>query len=373
MQGCHVMAKPASSRCNLNCRYCFHLEKEQQQVMDDGTLEALIRQQIDAQPGNSVQFAWQGGEPTLCGLAFFQRAARLQKQYARGKRIENAFQTNGILLDDNWCQFFREEGWSVGVSLDGPADLHDAYRVTRSGKPSHRNVIKAIEKLKKHRVAFNVLCVVNNLNSQQPQRLYSYLRTLGTPFLHFIPLVEQDERGQLSAESVDGDAWGAFLTRVFDLWARADIGRMHVQLFDSTLGVWCGQPSQLCTFSETCGHDFALEANGDLYQCDRYIYPRYRLGNLHQTPIITVNASREVSAFAMLKKSGLCEDCQRCEVLRLCRGDCPKHRFVAGKSALCAGYAQFFNYTAPHMRAMRDLLRQRRSPMELMIALRQQG
>lgn len=372
MQGCHVMAKPASSRCNLNCRYCFYLEKQQQKVMDDATLEAFIHQQIEAQPGHIVQFAWQGGEPTLCGLPFFQRAAALQKQYANGKRIENAFQTNGILLNDSWCRFFQQEGWLVGVSLDGPAELHDVYRVNRRGKPSHHHVINAIETLKKHHVAFNLLCVVNNLNSQQPQRLYRYLRTLGTPFLQFIPLVEQDAQGNLSAESVSGEAWGNFLTTVFDLWARNDIGRVSIQLFDSTLAVWSGYPSQMCTFGETCGHAFALEANGDLYPCDHYVYPQYRLGNLHQIPINVINASREVSAFGMRKKSGLCDDCRRCDVLRLCRGDCPKHRFIQGKSALCEGYAHFFSYTAPHMCAMRDLLRQRRSPMELMFALRQQ-
>lgn len=373
MQGCHVMAKPASSRCNLNCRYCFYLEKQQQNVMDDVTLEAFIRQQIDAQPGKVVQFAWQGGEPTLCGLGFFQRVAALQKQYANGKRIENAFQTNGILIDDRWCRFFRQHGWLVGVSLDGPSDLHDAYRVTRSGKPTQQKVLAAIAALKRHRVDFNLLCVVNALNSQQPLRLYSYLRTLGTPFLQFIPLVEQDARGQLSAESVSGEAWGNFLVTLFDLWARADIGRVYVQLFDSTLGVWSGRPSQMCTFGETCGHAFALEANGDLYQCDHYVYPDYRLGNLHQQSIKEINTSPQVRAFGLSKKTQLCEACCRCDVLPFCRGDCPKHRFDGGKSVLCEGYQRFFSYTAPHMRVMRDLLKQRRSPMELMIMLRQQG
>lgn len=373
MSGCHVMAKPASSRCNLNCRYCFYIEKQQQKVMDDATLEAFIRQQIDAQPGNVVPFAWQGGEPTLCGLDFFRRVSALQKQYANGKRIENAFQTNGILLNDEWCQFFRENGWLVGISIDGPAELHDAYRVNRSGKPSHHKVVNAITTLGKHRVDFNLLCVVNNLNSQQPQRLYRYLRTLGTPFLQFIPLVEQDAQGGLSAESVRGEAWGNFLNAVFDLWAREDIGRVYVQLFDSTLGVWSGYPSQMCTFGETCGHAFALEANGDVYQCDHYVYPDYRLGNLHQIPIKEINASREAIAFGQSKKATLSNDCQRCDVLRFCQGDCPKHRFAQGKSALCQGYRHFFTHSAPHMRVMRDLLRQRRSPMELMMALRQQA
>lgn len=373
MPGCHVMAKPASSRCNLNCRYCFYLEKPQQNVMDDTTLEAFIRQQIDAQPGESVPFAWQGGEPTLCGLEFFQRVAALQKKHANGKRIENAFQTNGILLNEEWCRFFHDHGWLVGVSIDGPADLHDAYRVNRSGKPSHPKVLNAIATLNKHQVEYNLLCVVNNLNSQQPQRLYRYLRALGTPFLQFIPLVELDAQGRLSAESVSGEAWGNFLTAIFDLWVREDIGRVYVQLFDSTLGVWSGYPSQMCSLGETCGHAFALEANGDLYQCDHYVSPDYRLGNLHQIPIKTLNASQEAAAFGQSKKASLSEVCLRCDMLRFCRGDCPKHRIVEGRSALCHGYHRFFSHSAPHMRVMRDLLRQRRSPVELMAWLRRSG
>lgn len=365
------MAKPASSRCNLNCRYCFYLEKEQQPMMDDVTLERFISQQIAAQPGPEVIFAWQGGEPTLCGLAFFQRALALQKQYANGKQIHNAFQTNGLLLNDAWCRFFRDNGWLVGISLDGPADLHDALRVNRSGKPTHHKAINAINLLVKHRVEFNLLVVVNSLNSRQPQRLYRYLRGLGTPFLQFIPLVERDASGHLTAESVSEQAWGAFLTDVFDLWVREDIGRVFVQLFDSTLGVWSGYPSQMCAFSETCGHAFALEANGDLYQCDHYVYPEYYLGNIHQQTLQALNATPEAVAFGQQKQRGLSAECRDCQVLRFCRGDCPKHRDSDGKSALCAGYRRFFTYSAPHMRAMRDLLKQRRSPMELMAMLNQ--
>ena len=214
------MAKPASSRCNLNCRYCFYIEKPQQSVMDETTLEAFIHQHIAAQPGPEVTFAWQGGEPTLCGLPFFQRVLALQKQYAGGKQIHNAFQTNGILLNDDWCRFFRENGWLVGVSLDGPADLHDTYRVNRSGKPTHHKVMKTIDMLVQHQVEFNLMVVVNRHNSQHPQRLYRYLQGLGTPFLQFIPLVERDECGNLSAESVTEQAWGSFLNGVFDIWVR---------------------------------------------------------------------------------------------------------------------------------------------------------
>lgn len=365
------MAKPASSRCNLNCRYCFYIEKPQQPMMDDATLERFISQHIAAQPGPEVIFAWQGGEPTLCGLAFFQRALALQKQYANGKQIHNAFQTNGLLLNDAWCRFFSENGWLVGISLDGPADLHDAFRVNRSGKPSHHKVVKAIDMLVQYRVEFNLLVVVNSLNSQQPQRLYRYLRELGTPFVQFIPLVECDESGKLTAESVSAEEWGVFLTGVFDLWVREDIGRVYIQLFDSTLGVWSGYPSQMCAFSETCGHAFALEANGDLYQCDHYVSTEYLLGNIHQQTLQTLNARPEVDDFGQQKQRELTASCRQCSVLRFCQGDCPKHRISDGKSALCAGYRHFFTHSAPHMKAMRDLLKQRRSPMELMVMLNQ--
>ncbi|POT55751.1 anaerobic sulfatase maturase [Citrobacter amalonaticus] len=364
------MAKPASSRCNLDCRYCFYIDKPTQPVMDEATLEAFIRQHIAAQPGPDVQFAWQGGEPTLCGLDFFQRVVTLQKQYGAGKRIHNAFQTNGILLNDAWCQFLHDNGWLVGISLDGPADLHDAYRVNRSGKPTHHNVAKAIAKLVEYHVEFNLLVVVNRRNSQQPARMYHYLRQSGTPFLQFIPLVERDENGMLTAESVEPQAWGEFLNTVFDLWVREDIGRVFIQLFDSTLGVWCGYPSQMCSLSETCGHAFALEANGDVYQCDHYVYPQHRLGNIHHTSLDEMNASPRAEKFGQLKWSALSTDCQSCSLLRFCHGDCPKHRDASGKSILCVGYSTFLNHTSPYMRVMRDLIRQHRSPTELMAMLR---
>ncbi|HDT2305988.1 TPA: anaerobic sulfatase maturase [Citrobacter braakii] len=370
MTGCQVMAKPASSRCNLDCRYCFYIDKPTQPEMDDATLETFIRQHITAQPGADVMFAWQGGEPTLCGIDFFRRVVTLQKQYGEGKKIHNAFQTNGILLNDEWCQFLHDNGWLVGISLDGPAELHDAYRVNRSGKPTHHKVVDAIARLRKHQVEFNLLVVVNSLNSQRPGQMYRYLRQLGTPFLQFIPLVEYDEDGELTAESVPPQAWGTFLNTVFDIWVREDIGRVFIQLFDSTLGVWCGHPAQMCSLSSTCGHAFALEANGDLYQCDHYVHPDFRLGNIHRTSLSELNASPWAAAFGQSKRTTLSAECQACSLLRFCHGDCPKHRDSSGKSAICGGYNAFFNHTAPHMRVMRDLLKQHRSPMELMAMLR---
>ncbi|HHK9523785.1 TPA: anaerobic sulfatase maturase [Enterobacter hormaechei] len=367
MTGCQVMAKPAGSRCNLDCRYCFYIAKPQQPMMDDVTLDAFIQQHIDAQPGPEVQFAWQGGEPTLCGLDFFRRVVALQTRHARGKRIANAFQTNGIVLNDAWCTFLSEHDWLVGISLDGPAELHDAYRVSRSGGPTHHKVIAAIDKLRAHQVSFNLLTVINRQNSGQPERLYRYLRDLGTPYVQFIPLVEHG-----NPESVSDVQWSHFLKTVFDIWVREDIGRVFVQLFDSTLGVWRGYPSQMCALAGRCGHAFALEANGDLYQCDHYVFPQYRLGNIHQTPLATLNDSDAARAFGEDKQRTLAAECQRCQVIGLCNGDCPRHR-LNGKSVLCAGYRDFFFHSAPYMRAMRDLIRHQRSPAELMKQLRQSG
>lgn len=370
MRGCHVMAKPTSSQCNIQCQYCFYLDKPQQPEMDAATLDAFIRQHIAAQPGEVVEFAWQGGEPTLAGLAFYQRAVALQKRYGAGKRIQNTLQTNGILLNDDWCQFFKETGWLVGVSIDGPADLHDHYRRTRSAKPTHHLVIAAIEKLKAHRVDFNLLVVIGQHNSHQPERLYRYLKTLGSAFMQFIPLVEREQRGAVTAESVSPAQFGVFLNSVFDIWVREDIGQIFVQLFDSTLGVWCGHPAQMCSFSETCGHAFALESNGDLYQCDHYVYPDYKLGNVHHTPLQVLNQSQAAVHFGEKKRDFLPEDCLSCAVRSLCHGDCPKHRISQGKSYLCSSYKTFFTHSAPYMKTMSHLLAQHRPAAELMGYLR---
>lgn len=303
------MATPARSRCNLNG----------QRMMDDSALACFIRQHIAAQAGQEITFIWQSDEPTHCGLAYFQRVLALQKQHAEGRKIHNVFQTNGRGLDDDACCFFHENSWRVDLLLDVPLDLPGE-------KTAHHQVMQAIEILVKHGVELHVLAQVNHLNSQQPLRLYHYLRSLGMPYLQFIPVVESDESGKLSATSVTAEAWGIFLTSVFDRWVREDIGRVYIQLFDSTLGIWRGYPSQICAFSETC--------------CQQ-------------------------------QQHGLTASCRQCSVLRFCHGDCPKHRLSDGKSVLCEGYRHFFTHSAPHMKAMRDLLKQRRSPMELMAMLNQ--
>lgn len=363
------MAKPTGSRCNLGCHYCSYREKERQPPMDDETLEQYIRQYIVAQPGNTVEFTWQGGEPALAGLSFYRKAIALQMRFANGKRIQNTLQTNGLLLNDEWCKFLRHQGWQVGISIDGPANFHDHYRVTCGGQPTHQKVVEAINRLRIWGVEFNLLVVINAVNAREPQRVYRYLKMLGTPFIHFIPLIQQnsaDERGEASVSSL---AWGQFLTQVFDIWVREDIGQIYIQIFDSTLGTWSGCPSQICSLSENCGRAFALEANGDLYQCDRYVCADHRLGNLHIDSLETLSQSEAARRFAEHKRLSLSETCQRCDVRHLCHGDCPAHRLDNGKSVLCDGYRYFFNYTAPHMRVMRDLMSQRRSPVELMAML----
>ncbi|WP_019615837.1 anaerobic sulfatase maturase [Psychromonas ossibalaenae] len=393
--GCHVMAKPTGSTCNLNCTYCFYLEKHKlyressKQFMDQYTLENYIRQHIEAQSADVVEFAWQGGEPTLAGLAFYKKAVELQKKYAGRKQIHNNLQTNGIIIDDLWCQFFKENNWLIGISIDGPMELHDIYRVNRSGKGSHQKVIKAVTLLKYYQIEFNILAVINNHNVKHPQKVYNYLKSLGTAHIQFIPLIERENRNAPSHElrlispgfqplsyvtswSVEAKAYGQFLADVFTAWVEKDIGRVFIQLFDSLLGVWCGYPAQMCSFSERCGHAFALEANGDIYNCDHYVYPEHKLGNINETKIITINNSERAKQFANDKKLNLSTDCHFCPFLKVCHGGCPKHRFIASSSGqknhnyFCEGYKIFFTRSAPYMKLMRNLINRGISPAELM-------
>lgn len=345
MPGCHVMARPA------RCRRCTDMGTQPQKRMDDAALRTFIRQQIATHSAASVPFAWQEG-----GLDFFRRIVALQKRYAK-KRIENTFHTDGSSLDDELCRFFHEHGWRVSLSMNVPAVAQDIRHVNRSDQSSHQHALNAVQWLAKYSVAFSVNCVVNHRNSQQPLHLYLSLRALGTPFVHFVPLVEQDPQGHLTPESVSAAAWGHFLTTVFDYWVREDIGRVYIPLFDETLDVWSGYPLHLCSCSETRDRTFAPHANGDTAS----VYSDNHLGN----PIITVNASDDAATGGPHQTSLLSEACRRCDMLPFCQGDCPKHRVVQGKSALCDGYYHFFSYSGPYMRVMRDLRKQRHSPMSL--------
>jgi len=397
----HVMTKPIGPACNLDCTYCFYLEKEAYLRregralpglrMPGHILEAYIRDYIAQQDVEEISFAWQGGEPTLLGVDFFRRVVELQKRYAQGKRILNALQTNGTLLDDAWGSFLAENRFLVGISLDGPQELHDAYRVDRSGKGTFHRVLAGLEVLKRHGVEFNLLTVVHRINSKAPLEVYRFLRDIGNGFIQFIPLVERispteehadgrppsfappsAQEGTVSSASVLPEDWGSFLCTVFDEWVRRDVGKVFVNLFDVALGQWLGHGSSLCVFADRCGTALALEHNGDLYSCDHFVYPEYRLGNILDTPMRNMVFSTFQKDFGDAKRNKLPRMCRECPVLFACNGECPKHRFVAtpdgepGLNYLCAGYKRFFTHIGPAMRAMADLCRQGRAPAEVM-------
>jgi uncharacterized protein len=398
---CHVMAKPSGFVCNLDCKYCFYLEKEklypernQNWKMEEATLEQFIKQQIDAQQGSDVDIAWQGGEPTLMGIEFYQKAIEFSDKHRGTKTVHHAFQTNGILLDDKWCEFFKQHNFLIGISIDGPAELHDAYRVTRSGKATHAKVMQGIHLLKKHDIPFNTLTVINDINARQPLAVYQFLKQIGSKYMQFIPLVEQQANNtdadqltlihpdsplesNVTSWSVPAWQYGEFLNQIFDQWVRKDVGTIFIQTFDSTLANWCKQPGGVCIFAPTCGNALALEANGDLYSCDHYVYPEYKLGNIHEISIKEMNQSEQAIDFGQAKKTRLTPDCQSCEYRFACHGGCPKHRFITSKSGaphhnyLCEGYLHFFQHTASYMAAMRDLVSAGRPATEVMWMIHQ--
>ncbi|MGE5327539.1 MAG: anaerobic sulfatase-maturation protein [Deltaproteobacteria bacterium] len=391
----HIMTKPVGPLCNLDCKYCFYLEKENLYPpktnwrMPDDVLEAYIRQYSKAQEGEVISFAWQGGEPTLLGVGYFRKVVELQRQFANGKRIENAFQTNGVLLDDSWGEFLAENEFLVGLSIDGPRELHDYYRVDKGGQPSFDHVMRGRDYLKKHGAKFNTLTVVNRKNSRRPLEVYRFLKEIGSGFMQFIPIVERiahepDPNGlvllgpahkgaaKVSDWSVEPQQFGKFLCAIFDEWVRQDVGRTFVQIFDVALESWLGIPQGLCVFRETCGAALAIEHNGDLYSCDHYVYPGNRLGNVLEHPIESLVSSPQQRKFETDKRDTLPRYCRECEVRFACNGECPKHRFIrapdgeAGLNYLCAGYKLFFKHIDPHMRFMADQIRRQRAPAGVM-------
>ena len=385
------MTKPVGAACNLDCRYCYYLEKEKLYPtgaglrMEPALLEEYIRQYIASQNVPEISFAWQGGEPTLLGVDYFRQVVELQKKHAAGKRISNALQTNGVLLDDEWCEFFTANNFLIGLSIDGPRELHDRYRVDKAGKPSFDRVMRGLEFLKKHQTEFNTLTVVNRANSQKPLEVYRFLKETGSKFLQFIPLVERkpdtgakelqfdysepplagkwSPSEPVTAASVESRQYGEFLVKIFDEWVRQDVGQVFVQLFDSALGSWMGAGASLCVFAETCGTALVLEHNGDLYACDHYVYPRYKLGNLLNQTLGEMVNSPSQRKFGTDKQTTLPKYCRECDVKFACNGECPKHRFLRtidgepGLNYLCAAYKRFFNHVDAPMRAMADLVR----------------
>jgi uncharacterized protein len=382
------MAKPTGSACNLRCDYCFFLKKEKLYPgssfrMSDEVHEAYIRQLLEAHQVPQVTVAWQGGEPTLMGLDFFRRSVELQKKYAKpGTRIENTFQTNGILLNDEWCRFFRENSFLVGLSLDGPQKLHDLYRKDRGGQGTFARVLKAARLLQEHSVEFNILCTVNSKNADHPLEVYRFFRDeLGAHYIQFIPIVERDnetgyqEGNKVTDRSVRPEQFGRFLVAIFDEWVKKDVGETFVLNFDGALAGWLGMAGTVCIFGPTCGLGMALEHNGDLYSCDHFVEPNYYLGNILKTPLIDLVASEKQREFGQDKKDSLPRTCRECDFLHICNGECPKNRLLEtpdgepGLNYLCAGYKAFFKHADRPMRIMADLLRRNRPASDVMAIL----
>jgi len=367
----HVIIKPIGPICNLHCKYCYYLDKKnlyphkKNFKMPFSVLEELTKQYLHSQPEGiqEIQFAWQGGEPTLLGVDFFKKAVELQKKHSlKGVRITNSFQTNGTLLNDEWGRFFHDESFLVGISIDGPQDLHDRFRYDSQGKGSFNQTMKGLEILKKHEVEFNTLTVVNSVNGNQPQQVYHFLKDIGSHFFQFIPIVERDASGSITKETVGPRQWGRFLQAVFDCWLSSDIGRIFVQRFDIALGLTMGLPSALCVFSEICGRAVALEHNGDLYSCDHFVYKDNYLGNITEQSLPSLINSPKQKKFGQDKKDLLPKKCRQCHYLHLCRGGCPANRFIKktgekhSSNYLCEGYKLFFSHSFPYFRAMAQSL-----------------
>ncbi len=403
----HILTKPVGAICNLKCSYCFYLEKEalypQKRThrdfrMSDTVLENYVRQYIAQQNTPEIHFAWQGGEPTLMGLDFFRRVVALQRQYKGGKTIHNALQTNGILLTDEWCAFLREHEFLVGLSIDGPADLHDCYRKDNAGRPTHARTMRAWKRLKAHDVEVNTLTAVHRRNAARALEVYEFLKANGSHVMQFIPLVERT--GSPDATSADGagflygppdplkprpdpaapvtswsvlpEDFGAFLCRIFDHWVRCDVGRFFVTMFDWQLSIHMDLGSPVCIFAETCGRALAMEHNGDIYACDHYVYPEFLRGNIARDTLAALVEGPQQQRFGEAKRSTLPAYCRRCEVLKYCRGECPKHRFMTtpggdpGLQYLCPSYKRFFNHIKPDLELMARLIRAGRAPAEIM-------
>ncbi|GHB97466.1 anaerobic sulfatase maturase [Cerasicoccus arenae] len=399
----HVMTKPIGPLCNLDCEYCFYLEKEnlfaanERFKMSDEVLEGYIRNYIESQPEQNVTFAWQGGEPTLLGVKFFQKVVALQKKYAKGRNIENALQTNGTLLDENWCRFLHDENFLVGISIDGPEKLHNQFRVDKKKGPSYSQVIRGIELAKKFKVEFNTLTCVHAGNVDHPLEVYKFLKNIGSGYLQFIPIVERlpDEHSRdiglqlahppdfrnppiekrppvMAHWSVDAKKYGDFHCAIFDRWVTRDIGKTYVQIIDMALGKWLNIPGGLCVFAETCGRAMAIEHNGDVYTCDHYVYPRYKVGNVLNQSLGAIVESEPMKNFGEEKKSMLPQKCVKCDVRFACNGECPKHRFTwtsdgeYGLNYLCPAYMKFFRHIDPAMKIMAQLYQSGRPPAQIM-------
>lgn len=385
----HLLAKPTGAICNLDCAYCFFLDKEvfypgSKFRMSDEVMERYIRQLIEAHQTQQVTIAWQGGEPTLMGLDFYRRVMAIAEKYRRpGMTFLHTLQTNGTLLDDDWCAFFKEHGFLIGISIDGPRELHDVYRVDKGGAPTFDKVMRGIRLLQKHGVEFNILTTVNRVNGDYPLEVYRFIRDeIGADWMQFIPVVERinadgrtlyQQGTAVSDRSVGAEQFGHFLCAIFDEWVRQDVGRVYVQTFEAAISNWLGLPSSgMCVFNETCGQGLAIEHNGDLYACDHFVEPDYFLGNINQDHMIELVASDKQLAFGRDKRDGLPRYCRDCDVRFACHGECPKNRFLTtpdgepGLNYLCAGFKQFFHHIDRPAKIITGLLRRGHPAAEVM-------
>lgn len=389
----YVMLKPAGAHCNLACKYCYYLEKDklyptaQRHLMSDEMLEQFTREYIEAQTMNQVLFTWHGGEPLLRSLDFYRKALSLQQKYAGGRRIDNVIQTNGTLLTDEWCEFFAQNHWLVGISIDGPQPDHDHYRLTAAGKPSWKKVMQGIKLLKKHGVEWNAMAVVNAYNANHPLEFYRFFKENGCQFLQFTPIVERLTRHEdgrnlasladkdeisLSEASVAPEQWGYFLCAIFDEWVRKDVGKIFVEIFDCTLANWMGISPGICAYSKECGHAGVMEHNGDVYSCDHFVFPEYKLGNIRDHSLIDMLYGEQQQEFSRLKHSSLPRQCKECDMEFACHGECPKNRFMkdkygdSGLNYLCPGYYHYYQHVAPYMDYMKQELMSQRPPSNIM-------
>lgn len=389
----YVMLKPAGAHCNLACKYCYYLEKNklyptaQRHLMSNEMLEQFTREYIEAQTMNQVLFTWHGGEPLLRSIDFYRKALSLQQKYAGGRRIDNVIQTNGTLLTDEWCEFFAQNHWLVGISIDGQQPDHDHYRLTAAGKPSWKKVMQGIKLLKKHGVEWNAMAVVNAYNVNHPMEFYRFFKENGCQFLQFTPIVERLTRHEdgrtlasladkdeisLSEASVAPEQWGYFLCAIFDEWVRKDVGKIFVEIFDCTLANWMGVSPGICAYSKECGHAGVMEHNGDVYSCDHFVFPEYKLGNIRDHSLIDMLYGEQQQEFSRLKHSSLPRQCKECDMEFACHGECPKNRFMkdkygdSGLNYLCPGYYHYYQHVAPYMDYMKQELMSQRPPSNIM-------
>lgn len=389
----YVMLKPAGAHCNLACKYCYYLEKNklyptaQRHLMSDEMLEQFTREYIETQTMNQVLFTWHGGEPLLRSIDFYRKAISLQQKYAGDRRIDNVIQTNGTLLTDEWCEFFAQNHWLVGISIDGPQPDHDHYRLTAAGKPSWKKVMQGIKLLKKHGVEWNAMAVVNAYNANHPLEFYRFFKENGCQFLQFTPIVERLTRHEdgrtlasladkdeisLSEASVAPEQWGYFLCAIFDEWVRKDVGKIFVEIFDCTLANWMAISPGICAYSKECGHAGVMEHNGDVYSCDHFVFPEYKLGNIRDHSLVDMLYGEQQQEFSRLKHSSLPRQCKECDMEFACHGECPKNRFMkdkygdSGLNYLCPGYYHYYQHVAPYMDYMKQELMSQRPPSNIM-------